>query len=284
MIKEFELKLINDERSAHTTAQYVHEANRFLIFCKGEVTRTSVLCYKEYLKSTYAPTSVNTKLAAVNAYLRFLNRSDLCLKNLRVQKNLFAVREKFITRAEYARLLRAAKTRQMYLLIQTIAATGIRVSEVQFVTTEAARRGFAEINLKGKTRIVYIPKKLCAALLGYAEKRKIKSGAIFVTKNGKCLDRSNIWRAMKALCEAAHVEKSKVFPHNLRHLFAREFYKSERDIVRLADILGHSSIETTRIYTMETAEEQRRKIEKLRLTELDEWQYICVDKKIPRTT
>jgi len=267
MINKFKSRLIAEEKSERTISQYVREAGELLAFCGGRVTREGAMRYKEHLKDIYAPSSVNAKLAAVNAYLKFLSHADWCLKTLKVQKNLFSAREKFITRAEYTRLLKAAKTRRMRLLIQTIAATGIRVSELKFITCEAARRAYAEITLKGKIRIVYIPKGLREALLEYAAAEKIAGGAIFVTRNGKNLNRSNIWKSMKSLCTRAHVEKSKVFPHNLRHLFAREFYKSEHDIIRLADILGHSSVETTRIYTMETAEQQFRKIEKLRLTE-----------------
>jgi len=193
---------------------------------------------------------------------------DLRVKNLKIQKQVFASTDKELTKAEYDRLLQAAKQKKnerLYLLMQTICSTGIRVSEVRYVTVEAVARGIAGINCKGKCRQVFLPKQLCQILKQYIKDQKIKSGAVFVTKNGNPLDRSNIWSDMKKLCKAANVSEKKVFPHNLRHLFARTYYSLQKDIVRLADILGHSSVNTTRIYTMETGEMHRRQIQKLGL-------------------
>jgi site-specific recombinase XerD len=193
---------------------------------------------------------------------------DLRVKNLKIQKQIFASTDKELTKAEYDRLLQAAKQKKnerLYLLMQTICSTGIRVSEVQYITVEAIARGVAEINCKGKRRQVFLPKQLCQILKQYIKEQKRKSGAVFVTKSGNPLDRSNIWSDMKKLCKAANVSEKKVFPHNLRHLFARTYYSLQKDIVRLADILGHSNVNTTRIYTMESGEIHRRQIQKLGL-------------------
>ncbi len=266
MIKKFEAWLEKNEKEKSTIRQYSSEAARFLKFCGGRVTKEAAVEYKEQLKSRYKDASVNAKLAAVNTYLSFLGKSEYRVKAVKVQKNVYSADERFLTREEYSRLIEAAESNErLWLLMQTICATGIRVSELRFVTAEAAREGFARVMLKGKVRVIFIPKKLCKMLLKYANRRKIKSGPIFVTRSGKPIDRSNIWREMKSLCQRAEVDVRKVFPHNLRHLFARTFYKAEKDIVRLADVLGHSSINTTRIYTMETGFEQRKRIERLGL-------------------
>ena len=193
---------------------------------------------------------------------------DLRVKNLKIQKQIFASADRELTKAEYGRLLQAAqqkKNKRLYLLMQTICSTGIRVSEVRYVTVEAVSRGVAEIYCKSKHRQVFLPKQLCQILKRYIKEQKIKSGAVFVTKTGNPLDRSNIWSDMKKLCMAANVSEKKVFPHNLRHLFARTYYSLQRDVVRLADILGHSNVNTTRIYTMETGEVHRKQIQKLGL-------------------
>ena len=193
---------------------------------------------------------------------------DLRVKKLKIQKQIFASTDKELSKAEYDRLLQAAKQKKnerLYLLMQTICSTGIRVSEVRYITVEAVARGIAEINCKGKRRQLFLPKQLCQVLKQYIKEQKIKSGSVFITKNGNPLDRSNIWTDMKKLCKAANVSEKKVFPHNLRHLFARTYYSLQKDIVRLADILGHSSVNTTRIYTMETGEIHRRQIQKLGL-------------------
>ena len=216
----------------------------------------------------YAPATVNSMLTAVNGYLRFYGWSGIAVKLLRVQKALFTDESRELTRAEYVRLVQAARRRdneRLALVIQTICATGIRVSELRFITVEAVYRGRAEISNKGKRRMVFLPERLRKLLKSYAKGQKKTAGAVFTTRTGKVLDRSNIWRDMKALCESAGVAPEKVFPHSLRHLFARTFYSLERDLSRLADILGHSSIVTTRIYTAESGAVHARQMGRLGL-------------------
>ena len=269
IIKSFNDYLINEEKAAATINKYLHDVGEFKIWLgEQELCKAAVLDYKSYLCEHYAPASVNTTLSSLNSFFNFVEWYDLRVKNLKIQKQIFASTDKELTKAEYDRLLQAAKQKKnerLYLLMQTICSTGIRVSEVRYVTVEAVARGIAEINCKGKRRQVFLPKQLCHILKQYIKEQKIKSGAVFVTKNGNPLDRSNIWSDMKKLCKAANVSEKKVFPHNLRHLFARTYYSLQKDIVRLADILGHSSVNTTRIYTMETGEIHRRQIQKLGL-------------------
>ena len=217
---------------------------------------------------SYAPASANSMLSSINSFFMYMEWYDCKVKTFKIQKQIFANKEKELTKAEYERLLKAAKKKnneKLYLLMQTICSTGIRVSELRFITKEAVITGQASINCKGKMRVVILPEKLCVALRRYAKEQKITSGSIFVSKNRKPLDRSNIWKLLKGLCESAGVSKDKVFPHNLRHLFARTYYSIEKDVVRLADILGHSSVNTTRIYTMETGEVHRKQIQRLGL-------------------
>ena len=269
IMKSFNDYLINEEKAAATVNKYLHDVGEFQRWLgEQELCKTAVLAYKSYLCERYAPASVNAALSSLNSFFNFMEWYDLRVKNLKIQKQIFASTEKELTKAEYDRLLQAAKQKgneRLYLLMQTICSTGIRVSEVRYVTVEAVSRGIAEINCKGKRRQVFLPKQLCQILKQYIKEQKIKSGAVFVTKNGNPLDRSNIWSDMKKLCKAANVSEKKVFPHNLRHLFARTYYSLQKDIVRLADILGHSSVNTTRIYTMETGEIHRKQIQKLGL-------------------
>ena len=269
IIKSFNDYLINEEKAAATINKYLHDVGEFQIWLGDqELCKTAVLAYKSYLCEQYAPASVNAALSSLNSFFNFMEWYDLRVKNLKIQKQIFASTDKELTKAEYDRLLQAAKQKKnerLYLLMQTICSTGIRVSEVRYVTVEAVSRGVAEINCKGKRRQVFLPKQLCQILKQYIKEQKIKSGAVFVTRKGNPLDRSNIWSDMKKLCKAANVSEKKVFPHNLRHLFARTYYSLQKDIVRLADILGHSSVNTTRIYTMETGEIHRRQIQKLGL-------------------
>ena len=268
-IKSFNDYLINEEKAAATVNKYLRDVGEFQIWLgEQELCKAAVLAYKSYLCERYAPASVNAALSSLNSFFNYMEWYDLRVKNLKIQKQIFASTDKELTKAEYDRLLQAAKQKKnerLYLLMQTICSTGIRVSEVRYVTVEAVSRGIAEINCKGKRRQVFLPKQLCQILKQYIKEQKIKSGAVFVTKNGNPLDRSNIWSDMKKLCKAANVSEKKVFPHNLRHLFARTYYSLQKDIVRLADILGHSSVNTTRIYTMETGEIHRRQIQKLGL-------------------
>ena len=268
-IKSFNDYLINEEKAVATVNKYLHDVGEFQIWLGNqELCKTTVLAYKSYLCGHYASSSVNAALSSLNSFFNFMEWYDLRAKKLKIQKQIFASMDKELTKAEYDRLLQAAKQKKnerLYLLMQTICSTGIRVSELRHVTVEAVARGIAKINCKGKRRQVFLPKQLCQILKQYIKEQKIKSGAVFVTKSGNPLDRSNIWSDMKKLCKAANVSKKKVFPHNLRHLFARTYYSLQKDIVRLADLLGHSNVNTTRIYTMETGEIHRKQIQKLGL-------------------
>ena len=241
----------------------------FSVYAQNEViTKEIVIAYKNHLQENYAVRSVNSMLASINSLFAFLNWFDLRVKSLKLQQKVFCSEEKELTRAEYKRLCQAAKQKKnerLNLIIQTICATGIRVSELQYITVEAAKCGEAIVNCKAKTRSAFIVKELKQKLLRYVAEQGIKSGVIFVTKNGKPINRTNIWREMKALCKDANVNPQKVFPHNLRHLFARTFYGIEKDIAKLADILGHSSINTTRIYIISTGTEHRRRMENMHL-------------------
>lgn len=269
MIAEFREHLILEERSAATIEKYIRDIRSFVIFEDGEeITKETVITYKKQLQEKYAVRSVNSMLASINKLFAFLGWYELKVKSLKLQQQVFCPEEKELTKAEYARLCRAAERRhneRLNLILQTICGTGIRVSELQYITVEAARHGEATVNCKAKTRTVFIVKELKQKLLRYAAEQKIKSGVIFVTRTGKPISRTNIWREMKALCEEADVNPQKVFPHNLRHLFARVFYGIEKDIAKLADILGHSSINTTRIYIISTGTEHRRRMENMRL-------------------
>lgn len=268
-IQSFRLYLIDEEKAAATVSKYIHDVCEFRR-CLGEreLNKAAVLDYKAYLCEKYAPASVNAALSSLNSFFNFMGWYDLRVKNLKIQRQMFTSVDRELTKAEYNRLLQAAKARKnerLYLLMQAICSTGIRVSEVKYITVEAVRRGVAGINGKGKRRQVFLPGQLCRMLREYAKNREIKSGPVFVTKNGTPLDRSNIWSEMKRLCREAGVPEKKVFPHNLRHLFARTYYGAQKDVVRLADILGHTSVNTTRIYTMESGEVHRRQIQHLGL-------------------
>lgn len=260
--------LVREEKSSATVEKYLRDARAFLLFAKGKaITKELVMSYKKQLiEKNYAVRSINSMLASLNCLLMFLDWQDCKVNCIRQQKQIYCPEEKELTKAEYLRLLAAAKKKpQLRLVMETICSTGIRVSELQFFTVEAVREGEVTVSCKAKSRVILLPGKLKKRLLRYAREKSIKSGAIFVTKSGKPLNRSNIWAQMKKLCEQAMVSKRKVFPHNLRKLFARTFYGLEKDIAKLADILGHSSIDTTRIYIMTTGSEHRRKIERLGL-------------------
>ena len=272
LIEKFKDFLINEEKASATLEKYIRDIKVFSKWTSSsELDKRKVLDYKEYLIGKFAPASVNSVLSSLNSFFEFNNWYEMKVKMLKIQKQIFAQKDKELSKTEYERLLDAAKAKsneRLYLLMQTICSSGIRVSELQYITVEAIKLRKATINCKGKMRIVILPKELCRMLTEYAKTQKITSGSVFVTKTGKPLDRSTIWKMMKALCESARVSKYKVFPHNLRHLFARTFYTIQKDIVRLADILGHSSVNTTRIYTMETGEIHRRQIQKLGLLRL----------------
>lgn len=265
MLKGFEQYLIREERGKATIQKYVRDAGEFLRWLGTRtLTKEQAVAWKEQLAGQHkSPMTVNGKLAAINRLFLFLGKPDCRVKYLKLQRKLFRNTERELTREEYVRLVETANStgrERLALLMESICATGIRVSEVKYLTVEAAQAGCAEISLKGKIRTILIPGKLCRKLLKYAKKQKTVSGEIFFTRNGKGLTRRQIWAEMKALCAAAHVAPSKVFPHNLRHLFARTFYKVYRDVVKLASILGHSSIETTRIYLLATGVEYRKQM------------------------
>ena len=269
MIAELKEHLILEERSAATVEKYIRDVKAFSAYTQNtSVTKETVIAYKKHLQENYAVRSVNSMLASINSLFAFLGWHDLKVKSLKLQQQVFCPEEKELSKAEYTRLCRTAERKhneRLNLILQTICGTGIRVSELQYITVEAVKQGEAVVNCKAKTRSVFIVKELKQKLLRYAAEQNIKSGMIFVTRTGKPISRTNIWREMKALCEEANVNPQKVFPHNLRHLFARVFYGIEKDIAKLADILGHSSINTTRIYIISTGTEHRRRMENMRL-------------------
>lgn len=268
-ISDFENQLRNDEKSDNTIEKYLRDIRCFSEFANGRIIdKALVLEYKAWLEKEYAIASANSMLAAINSFFKFIGWYDCCVKQFKVQRKTYCSEESELTKHEYIALIHAAehkKNERLSLLIQTICGTGIRVSELKFITVEAVKRGEAIVTCKGKSRKVFIVKDLCRKLLRYTKEHSITSGTIFITKSGKPMNRSNIWREMKSLCEQAGVNPKKVFPHNLRHLFARTFYGIEKDIAKLADILGHTSINTTRIYIITTGAEHRRKLENMRL-------------------
>lgn len=269
-IAAFAVHLKNEEKSENTVEKYIRDIRAFAAYVGNvEITKETVISYKNKLLSeNYAVRSMNSMLASLNSLFSFLGWSDCKVKSIKLQRQIYCPEEKELTKAEYMRLVNTAKQKgneRLNLILQTICGTGIRVSELQYITLEAVKRGEVVVSLKGKTRSVFIVKELQKKLLCYAAEQKIHSGCIFITRTGKPISRTNIWREMKALCEKADVNPQKVFPHNLRHLFARVFYGIEKDIAKLADILGHSSINTTRIYIISTGNEHRRRMENMRL-------------------
>ncbi len=270
VMEDFLEYLKNEEKSKNTIEKYLRDVRAFAVYQNGmEVTKETVIDYKSKLISkTYAVRSINSMLASLNSLFSFLDWGDCKVKSIKLQRQIYCPEEKELTKAEYMRLVNTAKkkgNKRLNLVLQTICGTGIRVSELQYITVEAVKSGEAVVSLKGKTRLVFIIKKLKKKLLCYAAEQKITSGAIFITRNGNVMSRTNIWREMKNLCEQAGVSSQKVFPHNFRHLFARTFYSIEKDIAKLADILGHSSINTTRIYIITTGNEHRQRMENMRL-------------------
>ena len=269
MIAEFKEHLILEERSVATIQKYIRDVKAFMAYAQNSaITKETVIAYKKYLQENYAVRSANSMLASINSFFSLFGWNDLKVKSLKLQQQIYCPEEKELTKAEYTRLCKAAQRRhneRLNLILQTICGTGIRVSELQFITVEAAKCGEAVVRCKGKTRAVFIVRELRQKLLRYAAEQNIQSGMIFVTRTGKPISRTNIWREMKALCVEANVNPEKVFPHNLRHLFARVFYGIEKDIAKLADILGHSSINTTRIYIISTGIEHRRRMENMHL-------------------
>ena len=269
-ITRFREYLREEEKSKNTLDKYIRDVKAFVTYALNiNITKETVIAYKQKLiDSGYAVRSINSMLASINSLFSFLGWYELRIKSLKVQQQVFCPEEKELTKTEYERLCHTAKEKhneRLCLILQTICGTGIRVSELQFVTVEAIHKGEAIVSLKGKTRKVFIVRALKKKLLRYISEQNIKSGAVFVTRTGKPISRTNIWREMKALCKEADVNPQKVFPHNLRHLFARVFYGIEKDIAKLADILGHSSINTTRIYIISTGTEHRQRMERMQL-------------------
>ena len=268
-LSDFARQLQEDERSPATIENYLRHIRAFAAWAGGQaVTKDLAAQWKEHLISKYRPGTVNTMLVSLNRFFAFLGWYDCQVKTLRIQRRLFREESKELTRAEYERLVSAAQAsgrERLVLLLETICSTGIRFSEVKYITVEALKLGKAEISLKGKIRTILLPNKLCRKLFKYAKKQKTVSGEIFLTRNGKGISRKQIWAEMKSICAKAKVAATKVFPHNLRHLFARVFYKACRDVAKLADVLGHSSMETTRIYLISTGVEHAHTLERLRL-------------------
>ena len=270
LIKRFEIYLQNEEKSQNTMEKYLRDVKAFAKYVGDkEIIKSDVVTYKnELIQKQYAIRSINSMLASLNSMFSFLGWNDCKVKNIRLQRQLFCPKEKELTKIEYERLVMTARrmgNERLYLVLQTICGTGIRVSELQYITVEATKKGMAKVFLKGKNRDIFIVNDLKKKLLDYARKQNISSGPIFVTSGGSVISRTNIWREMKRLCGYAKVNPKKVFPHNLRHLFARTFYEIKKDIAKLADVLGHSNIDTTRIYITTTGEEHMQNMKKMRL-------------------
>lgn len=269
MLSKYLQKLVLEEKSRNTVEKYNRDIRKFLEFIGSEqISKETVVEYKKSITAKYKVASVNSMLVATNNFLEFCNKPQAKVKLHKIQKEIFASAEKELTKQEYQRLIATADEKpnpQLSLVLQTICSCGLRVSELQFLTISAVHSRRMTVSCKNKKRTVLLPTELCKKLIIYCKDQKIQNGAIFRTKNGNPLDRSNIWKMMKTLCKTANVAKTKVFPHNLRHLFARTYYKLEKDISRLADILGHSNINTTRIYTMETGTTHEKQISRMGL-------------------
>lgn len=269
-VRQFRMHLLEEEKSDLTVSKYVRDVEALIRYAgDGQVIdKETVIRYKRMLMERYAPTSVNSMIAAWNSFFKMMEWYDCMVRSLKIQRTAFRAHEKELSRHDYEKLLKEAErkgNKRMNLLIQTLGATGIRVSELPFITVEAAASGRATVSLKGKTRLVLLPSELRKKLMAYADEKGICSGSIFITRTGRTMDRSNILHAMKKLSMCAHVKPSKVYPHNLRHLFACTYYQKEKDLSHLADLLGHSNINTTRIYTCMSGEEQKVKLESLGL-------------------
>ena len=268
-LKRFETYLVRNENSTATVEKYLRDVRVFLTFIEyGTFDKQDVLRYKDWLIKIYKPTSANSMIGGLNTFLKFVGANGFTIKQFKIQREAYCSEEKELTRQEYYRLINTANSKcnqKLSLIIQTICSTGIRVSELKFITVEAVRVGEAVITLKGKTRKIFIIPELKNKLLRYIKQQNLYTGSVFLSKNGKPILRNNVWRDMKSLCEQAGVKRSKVFPHNLRHLFARTFYGIEKDIAKLADILGHSNVNTTRIYIVTTGAEHKKKMQNMRL-------------------
>lgn len=268
-ICRFGRELFEQERAKKTIERYQHQLRAFAQWTEGRtVTKELTVRYKQWLMERYSPASVNVTLAALNGFFKFMGWQECRVRPVRVQRRHYAEPSRELSREEYYRLLKIARQKgnmRLFHLLETICSTGIRVSELRFITVQAVKRGRADICNKGKYRTILLPRKLCEKLQEYCRERGIWQGSVFVTRSGRPIDRTNVWAMMKALCTQAHVDAKKVFPHNLRNLFARCFYQKQRDLEHLATLLGHSSINTTRIYTRTSGEEHLRQIERLEL-------------------
>jgi len=269
-LQEYKKYLIREERSIATIEKYLRDIKHLYVYLKAqkEISKEVMIAYKNHLMKEYAFSSVNSMLTAVNGYLEFIGLRECKVKLVKIQKKVFCEENQELTKGEYQRLLMVARQRKnnrMYYILQTICATGIRIGELPYFTVQALKKGKAEVYNKGKSRMILIPDKLRKSLLKYAKKENIQNGSIFITKKKNPVNRSNIWTEMKRLCEHAQVEADKVFPHNLRHLFARTYYKMRKDIMKLADLLGHSNVETTRLYILMTGKEHERQISSMGL-------------------
>lgn len=270
MLTEFKQKMLDAEKSTATVDKYIRDLRAFKNYVgkEGAVTKAVVIEFKQLLMEKYAPASVNSMLAAISSFFKAFGWYDCIVKSIKIQREAFRSKERELSKKEYYRLLETAKckkNKRLYYVMQTICATGIRVSELRFITVESLQARQAKVALKGKIRTIILPKNLCRQLKKYIRERNIKSGPIFITRNGNPLDRSNICHEMKALSKMSGVSKGKIFPHNLRHLFACVYYQIEKDLFRLADLLGHSNVNTTRIYTQISSETQEKQIEMLKL-------------------
>lgn len=269
-ITGFRNYLEQEEKSIHTIQKYIRDIRTFRCFAgNAPVTKDLVIQYKQVLlQKQYAVRSINSMLASLNSIFQYMGWRDCQVRSIKIQQRVYCEKERELTRTEYMRLVRAAEKRgkkRLSMILQTICSTGIRISELSFITVEAAKTGEVMVSSKGKMRAVFLVKALRKKLLGYAKEKKIRSGRIFITRNGNPMNRTNIWREMKNLCRQAGVDEKKVYPHNLRHLFAKIFYNMEKDIAKLADVLGHSSINTTRIYIITSGNEHRRQMELMHL-------------------
>ncbi len=261
---KFENYLKQEEKSPATIKKYLRDVRHFYTFLEDRpICKEETIAYKQYLFEKYALTSINSMLVALNVYLRFTSHPEYCIKLYKIQRPIFCEESRNLTKEEYIQLVKAAGNTQLSLILQTICCTGIRVSELQSITVDSVYNGRATVTSKNKTRIVFITEPLQKLLKKHITDQKIRSGPLFLTPNGKPIDRSTLWRKMKKLCKYTNIYPDKVFPHNLRHLFAKTFYSNEKDIIRLADLLGHSNINTTRIYTAETEFGQIHKLKQI---------------------
>lgn len=271
MLKEFGIYMTKKERSQNTIEKYIRDIRKLMDYAKNrEITKELMIEFKEKLlkSDNYEINSINTFLTAINQFMEYLGWNDVKVSTYKVQKSIFAQENKYLTKEEYKRLVATARRLgniRLEMILNTICSTGIRIGELKYFTVENVKKGKIVIYNKGKIRTILIPSELRKKLLFYIAQKNIIKGIIFRTKSGKPLERSNIWREMKALCKDSNVKEEKVFPHNLRHLFAQCFYSLKKDLSKLADILGHSSIETTRIYIKESCEEYRRQLEMMHL-------------------